>query len=114
MSKKAKGSLLSRIASCCGLLSICTVVGWYFSSLPGIPTATFILHVFCGILTPLLAITGITLGIIELCTLNPEEKKEEITKSGTTKTNAWAGVIASLYVLAFFAYIVILTILRKF
>ncbi len=107
MNKKLKGSWLSRISSFNGLFGFCTAAVWFVSGMGN--AAMIILGMICGILTPLLAIAGIVFGIAALSRLTPEEKLEKISKSGTTKNNALAGIIASLFVLAVFIFILIIS-----
>ena len=107
MNKKLKGSWLSRISSSSGLFGFCTAAVWVVSGMGN--AAMIILGMICGILTPLLAIAGIVCGIAALCRLTPEEKLEKISTSGTTKNNALAGIIASLFALAVFIFILIIS-----
>ena len=107
MSKKAKGSLLSRISAGSGYVSFCTVAVWFFSLIAAVDAAMIILGGVCCILSLLLAIVGVILGIIALCTLTPEEKMEKISKAGTTKNSAWTGIIGSLVALVLLATIFI-------
>lgn len=92
---KKKASPISRIASKCGLFYICAIFLFLGATIAGpissvMNAITFILSF---ILIPLLGLTGIVLGIVALCTLTPEEKREKMFTSGTTKNQALVGII---------------------
>ena len=95
VSDKKKASMVSRIASTCGLLYICANLVFIAATIVG-PISSVInasIFILSFILIPLLGLAGIVLGIVALCTLTPEEKQEKMSTSGTTKNQALVGII---------------------
>ncbi len=92
MSEKPKSSLISRIASHCGLLYIAAILILAFTPMVGGAVGGLI-SLICSLVIPAFGIAGITLGIIALCKLTPEEKAERVWTSGTTKNLAVVGIV---------------------
>ena len=102
-----KSSLISRIASRCGLLFIGALLVLGFSPFIG-GSLGGLISMICLIAIHLFGIAGITLGIIALCQLTPEEKSEPVWTSGTTKNQAVVGIVVppAMTLLALFIYFI--------
>lgn len=95
MADKKKASLISRIASKCGLFYICAIFLLFGATIagPASDAMNAVVFLLSFILIPLLGLAGIILGIVALCKLTPEEKQERIFTSGTTKNQALVGIV---------------------
>ena len=88
---KPKSALTARIASKCALFCLGAFLIWSFSGLLDGIAFIVVATVSCFMAFGL-AIAGVTLGIVSLCRLTPEEKRERLWTSGTTKNLAAAGI----------------------
>ena len=95
MADRKKASTISLIASRCGLGCMGATIVWSGSIIAGAGSGVLAMVCFLlgFVLIPLSGLAGIALGIIALCQLTPEEKRESFWTSGTTKNCALPGII---------------------
>ena len=93
--KRKKASAISVIASKCAFAYVCVFFLAIGVGIAGATSSELAVVVFLlnALLLPATGLASMALGIVALCRLTPEDKRESIWTSKTTKTYARVGVL---------------------
>ena len=97
-SERKKASAISVIASMCAFANFCAHLLAFGAGFAGITSGELALLCFMisWVLLPTSGLASLILGIVALCRLTPEEKRESVWTSKTTKNYALVGIVVPL------------------